>query len=110
MSNIDTRSPFFPNTKTTNTRSSSTSNAGGLGGIQRNTPEKANELSNRTASDAKVNINEGIKDFSKIKRAVDAAPEVDNSEKIARLKQQIGEGSYQVNYDALADKILAEEF
>jgi negative regulator of flagellin synthesis FlgM len=41
---------------------------------------------------------------------VDMAPDVDNTDKIARLKQQIKAGTYNVNYDKLADKILESEF
>ena len=39
-----------------------------------------------------------------------SAPEIDNSEKIARLKAQIAAGSYEIDYDGLADKILSSEF
>ena len=38
------------------------------------------------------------------------APERDNTDKIAMLKKQIAEGSYKPNYDAVADKLLGEEF
>jgi negative regulator of flagellin synthesis FlgM len=59
---------------------------------------------------AKVEIPNAVKDYARIKKAVDMAPEVDNSEKIARLKEQIKAGSYNVNYEKLADKILESEF
>jgi hypothetical protein len=49
-------------------------------------------------------------EFSKIKKAALSAPEADNSEKIARLKAQIAAGTYEVDYDAIADKILTSEF
>lgn len=78
--------------------------------IRRNSVEKAGEIMDRTSSDAKVNINDGVKEFARIKKAVDASEPVDNSEKIARLKAQIQAGSYEVDYDALADKILTSEF
>ena len=68
------------------------------------------ELSARTAGDAKVTIPEGVKDFSRIKKAAMTAPEQDNSEKIARLKAQIQGGTYEVDYDGLADKMLQSEF
>lgn len=110
MSNIEStkaRAPFFPRTKDTGAskRSQALSKM-----QQRNTPERMKELKEMTTSDAKVNINEAVKDYSRIKKAVDAAPEIDNSEKIARLKQQIQDGSYKVDYDGLADKILMSEF
>jgi negative regulator of flagellin synthesis FlgM len=64
----------------------------------------------KTASDAKVSIPEGVREFSRIKKAAMSAPEPDNSEKIARLKAQIQAGTYEVDYDGLADKILTSEF
>jgi negative regulator of flagellin synthesis FlgM len=51
-----------------------------------------------------------VRDFSRIKKAAASAPEQDNSEKIARLKAQIQAGTYEVDYDGLADKMLQSEF
>lgn len=108
MSNsIDTRSPFFPKSKSGQVKQSSTQGAGEL---NRNTPERTGELTARTAQDAKVSIPEGVRDFSRIKKAAVSAPEQDNSEKIARLKAQIQAGTYEVDYDGLADKMLQSEF
>ena len=108
MSSIDTRSPFFPRGR--DVKSESTQNKGRVDGIQKNSMERAAQVSEKTAGDAKVNIPEGVKDFSRIKKAAMSAPEPDNSEKIARLKAQIAAGTYEVDYDALADKILTSEF
>jgi negative regulator of flagellin synthesis FlgM len=108
MSSIDTRSSFFPRGR--DVKSESTKGNGKVDGVQRNTMERASEISERTSGDAKVNIPEGVKEFSKIKKAAMSAPETDNSEKIARLKAQIAAGTYEVDYDALADKILTSEF
>jgi negative regulator of flagellin synthesis FlgM len=108
MSSIDTRSSFFPRGKGLQTES--TKGGGSVEGLKRNSMEKASELSERTSTDAKVSIPEGVKDFSRIKKAATSAPEVDNSEKIARLKAQIAAGSYEIDYDSLADKILESEF
>lgn len=108
MSSIDTsRSNFFPNSK-----SPAADRAGQAkkASIMRNDPYRAQELRDTTKNDAKVDINDAVRDFSRIKKAVDAAPEIDNTDKIARLKQQIQAGTYQVDYDALADKMLANEF
>ena len=49
-------------------------------------------------------------DFSRIKRAVDLTPDRDNSAKIADLKARIQSGTYETNYDAIADKLLASEY
>lgn len=108
MSSIDTtRSNFFPNSK-----GPSADRAGQASktALKRNDPYRAQELRDTTSKDAKVDINDAVRDFSMIKKAVDAAPEIDNSDKIARLKQQIQAGTYQVDYDALADKMLSAEF
>lgn len=109
MSSIDTRSAFFPKGRPTSTESAK---GGGQVGAasDRNSVERSSELTAKTSSDAKVNIGDGVKDFSRIKKAAMAAPETDNSEKIARLKAQIAAGTYEVDYDGLADKILSSEF
>lgn len=109
MSSIDTRSTFFPRSRTTQTDSAK-SGAPVDGAAKRNSMERATELSDKTATDAKVSIPEGVKDFSRIKKAAMNAPEQDNTEKIARLKAQIAAGTYEVDYDGLADKILSSEF
>jgi negative regulator of flagellin synthesis FlgM len=108
MSSIDTRSAFFPRSRGPKTESAK--GGSDVDSIKRNTAERATEITDKTATDAKVSIPDGIKDFSRIKKAASSAPEVDNSEKIARLKAQIQAGSYEVDYDALADKILNSEF
>ena len=108
MSSIDTRSGFFPKNRPTQTES--TRNDGQVGEVKRNSLERASEISEKTSADAKVSIGDGIKDFSRIKKAAIAAPEVDNTDKIAQLKAQIAAGTYEVNYDAIADKILGTEF
>lgn len=108
MNSVDTRPPFFPHSKTA--QQSKSTRAGNAAGINRNSYERAQELSENTARDAKVSIPEQIKDFSRIKRTVDAAPPVDNSAKIADLKARIQNGTYDIDYDALADKMLASEY
>jgi negative regulator of flagellin synthesis FlgM len=111
MSNIDSslRTPFFPSNRN-ESNSISGHRTGGASALQRNSYERAQQLNNKTGKDAKVEIPEAVRDFSRIKKAVDAAPEIDNTDKIARLKSQIQAGSYEVDYDALADNILASEF
>ena len=44
------------------------------------------------------------------KKVADAAPEIDKSDKIERLKAQIADGSYKIDYDGLSDIILEQEF
>ena len=108
MNSVDTRPPFFPHSKTS--QQGKATGASRAKGINRNSYERAQELNQSTARDAKVSIPEQIKDFSRIKKSVDAAPPVDNSAKIADLKARIQSGTYEVDYDALADKMLASEY
>ncbi len=107
MSSIDTRSAFFPRSRSAQAEAAKTAQTEAL---KKNSMERAAELSEKTASDAKVSIPDGIKDFSRIKKAALSAPDVDNSEKIARLKAQIQAGTYEIDYDGLADKILTTEY
>ena len=72
--------------------------------------ERQEQLNDIASRDAKVSIPESIKDFSRIKKAVDTAPEVDNSARIASLRAQIQAGTYKPDYDAVADKLLASEY
>lgn len=108
MNTIDARPPFFPNSKTNESSVSKAKQMQSL--MRRNSHERIQELKDKTGNDANVSIPDKIKDFSRIKRAVDVAPEVDNSQKIADLKARIQSGTYQVDYDALADKMLKSEF
>ncbi len=115
MSNsIDTstRAPFFPSSRKTGSSSTQGTGAGAsidrAEGLRRS--ERAQDISARTGQDARVDIPDAVRDYSRIKKAVDAAPPIDNSEKIARLKQQINAGTYQVDYDGLAEKILQNEY
>jgi len=110
MSKIDpnaSRSSFFPNSKETKRVKPRSINSSL---IQRNDSMRQKEIENKTGSHAKVDIPSAVRDFAKIKKAVDRAPDIDNSEKVARLKAQVQAGTYSVDYDKLADKILSSEF
>lgn len=106
MNNVDTRPPFFPNTRTGHTKIDRPQTMT----LQRNSADRVEELQAKTGEHVKVDIGNKIRDFSRIKKAVDTAPEIDNSAKIADLKARINAGTYEVNYDALADKLLESEF
>ncbi|MCO4792639.1 MAG: flagellar biosynthesis anti-sigma factor FlgM [Bacteriovoracaceae bacterium] len=109
MSNVDSasRAGFFPHSRQTKVTNKKTELQ--RAALKRNGLDRIKELE-ASKTDAKVNIPDAIRDFSRIKKAVDASPEVDNSDKIAKLKSQINNGTYKVDYEALADKILASEF
>ena len=109
MSNIDTRSPFFPNSKTAK-RDIERAKQSQAASLRRNSYERAQELKDISNRDAKVTIPESIRDFSQIKKMADLPVETDNAAKIADLKSQIQAGTYQTDYDAIADRILASEY
>ncbi len=107
IENTTSRSMFFPSTKGKEARENNKVNQTSL---KRNSEDRKSELDVYAKSDSKVDIPDAIKDFSRIKKVADAAPEIDNSAKIAKLKSQIADGSYKIDYDGLADKILEQEF
>lgn len=110
MSNIDTNigsSSFFPKDRaTTEAKRAQQLKRTAL---KRNELARKNELDGLASQDAKVNISDAIRDFSRIKKTVDATPDIDNSAKIAKLKAAINDGTYQVDYEGIADKILRDE-
>ena len=106
MSNIDTRAPFFPNSKTGKRNIEEAKAAT----VKRNSFERAQQLNDIANRDAKVTIPDTIKDFSQIKKMADSTPDTDNTDKIAALKAQIQAGTYKPDYDAIADKILSSEY
>lgn len=113
MNNIESsRSKFFPRSKVENktpTKSGSINRAQHPF-VKNNDLNRQKQIESLTGRDAKVSIPHAVKDYAKIRKAVDMAPEVDNSEKIADLKQRIQAGTYSIDYDALADKMLTTEY
>ena len=115
MNNIEsnnTRSNFFPNSKQSNETSAKKTQQNQKlmkSALQRNNASRMKELEN-SHQDAKVDISKSIRDFSRIKKAVDAAPDLDKADKVARLKEQVQNGSYKVDHDKLADRLLEQEF
>lgn len=111
MTQISSRPPFFPNSSSSqSSRAKNVSYSSDIANNKINSPERVEEINTLTGEHARVDIPESIKDFSSIKRAVDNAPQVDNSEKIAALKQKIQNGTYEIDYDGLADKIIDSEY
>lgn len=107
MNSVDSRSPFFPRSKSSQAEVQRARNAQAL---KRNSYDRAQEIESKTAKDAKVSIPDTIRDFSRIKKAADTAAPIDNSEKIAMLKAKIQAGTYEPDYEQLADKILTSEY
>lgn len=56
---------------------------------------------------AKLNISEKGREFAKVKAAAQEAPEV-REEKIAALRKKMAEGTYKVNSDEVADRMVDE--
>jgi negative regulator of flagellin synthesis FlgM len=109
---IDSRPSFFPKvSKPNSSQLKSSSNLASLDNLTENPSkiERVNELKELANRDAKVDIDHRIKDFARIKSAVDMAPDLDQSDRIQRLKESINRGEYQFDYDALADRILEQE-
>ena len=77
--------------------------------FKRNTDDRKKELES-FKSDSNVTINKAVKDFSLIKKAVDSAPVLDKSDQVAKLKKQINEGTYDIDYDKLVEKMFTSEF
>ena len=101
------RSAFFPRSKQVKPK--------GLDQIKENFDLKRKVMEDRpdkapSNKDSKVNITAAVKDFSKIKKVVDQSPSPDNTNKIASLRQQIQAGTYKIDYDKVADRMLQQEF
>lgn len=75
----------------------------------KNSKKRQEELRESIDVDAKVDISNKTKDFSKIKKAVDNSPNIDNRKKVESLRKQVQEGNYKIDYDVLAEKILEQE-
>ena len=108
MSNINpqlNRSAFFSGTEPAKFRHGSSQAR-----MPRNSTEKKKEIESNTKNDVRVDIADRVKDFARIKAAVDRAPTPDNSERIAELKNRIRRGDYRIDDNALADKILQSSF
>lgn len=103
----ETSSGFFPNSKSVKNKAPF-----GIGQMMppRNDLERQQEIRDITSKDAKVNIPDKIKDFSRIKKVVENVPDIDNSEKIINLKDKINAGKYEIDYDALAEKMLTQDY
>jgi len=110
MNSIDSsRSKFFPKSKVDSSGARKINHTKHPF-VSSNSPQRKSEIENLTSKDAKVSIASAVKDYAQIRKAVDMAPEIDNSSKIASLKQQIQSGTYNIDYDKLADKMLTGEF
>ena len=106
MSNINPRldrSDFFTGSKAEKSQKN-------ILNLRRNSAEKKSEIESVTKNDVKIDITNKVKDFARIKSAAYKAEDIDNSEKIKEIKNRIKNGSYNIDYEELADKVLRSEF
>jgi len=69
--------------------------------------QKAGTSETRMGAGDRVEFSAQSREMQKIRDILEATPEV-RAEKVAALKKQIEEGTYEVKSDALADKMLYE--
>lgn len=63
-----------------------------------------------SGQDAQVNIPDKIKDFSRIKSAIDSQRPLDMSSRVEELKKKIAANEYNIDFEQLADKMLEREW
>lgn len=108
MSKMNTdslRTPFFPNRSPSQDRVKISSRK-----IERNDSTRKNELDSISKNHTKVSINNKIKDFSRFKKVVDNAEEIERSDYLMSLKNKINRGEYNVDPEKIAEKMILNEF
>lgn len=108
MSKMNTdslRSPFFPNKSPIQNRNNVSSRK-----IERNDTDRKNEIDSMSKNHTKVSINNKIKDFSRFKKIVDNAEDIDRSDYLIDLKNKINAGEYQIDPEKIAEKMILNEY
>lgn len=67
--------------------------------------EKVASKKNETRSKDTVSLSSGLKDLQFVKKAVDSSSDV-RSDKVSELKDQIKNGTYKIDPDKIAEKML----
>jgi negative regulator of flagellin synthesis FlgM len=80
---------------------------GKIGPAERNSTAPAAQ--NQVPPEDKVDLSSQSKEMNKIAETLAATPDV-RAEKVEALKKQVESGQYQVNSDAVADKMIKEFF
>lgn len=81
--------------------------------LKRNDDERKKQLQQDSAQDVQLNIPSKVKDFARIKSAIDMQAgdsSIDNTNKIQELKKKIQQNEYNVDFEQLADKMLEREW
>lgn len=79
-------------------------------GLRHNSAAKRREIESSTKDHVKVDIESRVKDFARIKSAVDRVPETDHSDKIKSLKERILNRTYEINEGDIAEIMLKTEY
>ncbi len=74
--------------------------------VEDRAPEKA-AAANNLVPEEKVNLSTTAKDVQNLKNAISKLPDV-REEKVQALKDQIEKGTYRVDADKVADKMVGE--
>jgi len=97
--------------KVTGTGPGSTERTGGASGSravgansEKRSPGRASEIESGVSD--KVAISSRARDTARAKELAHSAPEMNNEERIARLKAAIEGGSYHADADKIADKLV----
>ena len=69
--------------------------------------EAAKQATGGIVAEEKVSLSSTARDFQKIEKAIDALPDV-REEKVQALKAQIETGTYEVNGEKIAEKMVGE--
>lgn len=108
INNDSLKSPFFPNK--TSTDKINRSNKSTARFLERNDTDRKNELDNLSKNHTKVSVDSKVKDFSRIRKAVDSAEDLDRTELIESLKERIKNGDYHIDPEKIAEKMILGEF
>lgn len=74
--------------------------------VEGQAPEQSRAINN-SSPEEKVNLSTTAKEVQKIKSAIDELPDV-REEKILDLKNRIEQGTYQVDAEKIAEKMVGE--
>jgi len=69
---------------------------------------KNSALNQNKEDSAKINVSQNARDINRIKEVAMAAPDVDQ-QKVAKFKELINSGKYEVNAQAIADRMVDQE-
>lgn len=78
-----------------------------VGGVQHNRDASSGSKSAQTSAD-KVNVSSNGKLFQDIQKAVALSPDI-RADKVSEIESRIAQGTYEPDYNAIADKLLSPD-